>query len=180
MAIFFPLLVVASYYGLKVMTSVCKTDMGSGVVIHADDYVKTGRWVFHCGRSRLISREPLPVPIADLEQVNKLTIGKMYELNDANEKLAKMAIRAITAIPEWHKRLRYRYSVLSEYSDLNSHVFGLLGNYEGKQWALRVWQEIDYNGNSSFEITAEPYDPETYVDYVRALQAAAKSCPVPQ
>ncbi|MEO4046757.1 hypothetical protein AAFN46_06665 [Pseudomonas sp. CAU 1711] len=179
-AIFSPLLLIAANYGFKVMTSVYKTDMGNGVVIYADDYVKTGRWVFHCGRSRLISREPLPVPLAALERANKLTIGDMYSLSGADELLAKAAIREITAMPDWYKSLRYRYSVLGENSELNSHVFDLLAKHDGRTWALRVWQEIGYDGESSFDITAEPYDPETYVDYAKALQAAAKSCPVPQ
>lgn len=179
-AIFSPLLLIAANYGFKVMTSVYKTDMGNGVVIYADDYVKTGRWVFHCGRSRLISREPLPVPLAALERANKLTIGDMYALSGADELLAKAAIRAITAMPDWYKSLRYRYSVLGENSELNSHVFDLLAKHDGRTWALRVWQEIGYDGESSFDITAEPYDPETYVDYAKALQAAAKSCSAPQ
>lgn len=179
-AIFSPLLWFGANYGIKVMTSVYKTDFGNGVVIYADDYVKTGRWVFDCEYSRLISRKPLPVPIAELEHAAKLTIGEMYALSDADAKLAKKAIRAITAIPNWYKSLRYLYSSLDEYSDLNTHVFDLLAKHEGQQWALRVRQNIDYNGKSSFKITAEPYDPETYMDYAKALQAAAKSCPVPQ
>lgn len=162
------------------MTSVYKKDLGNGVVIYADDYVKSGHWVFDCEYRRLISREPLPAPIAELDRANKLTIGDMYALNDADEKLAKVAIRSITAIPDWHKSLRYRYSVLSENSELNSHVFYLLTKYNGKAWALRVWQEIGYDGKSSFDITAEPYDPATYVDHAKALQAAVKSCPAPQ
>ncbi|MGN7742635.1 hypothetical protein ACTJKT_21985 [Pseudomonas sp. 22526] len=179
-AIFSSLLLVASYYGFKMMTSVYKTDMGNGVVIYADDYVKTSRWVFHCGRTRLISRQPLPVPVTELKRANKLTIGDMYTLSDADEKLAKVAIRAVTAMPDWYKSLSYYSSVLDENSDLNSHVFDLLAKHEGRQWILKVWQEIEYDGESSFDITAEPYDPETYVDYAKALQAAAKSCPVPQ
>lgn len=162
------------------MTSVYKTDLGNGVVIYADDYVKTGRWVFDCEYSRLISRQPLPVPTTELKQANKLTIGNMYALNDADEQLAKAAIRAITAIPAWYKSLRYLYSSLGESSDLRTHVFDLIAKHEGQQWALRVRQNIGYNGKSSFKVTAEPYDPETYVDYAKALQAAAKSCPLPQ
>ncbi|PXX54855.1 hypothetical protein SAMN05660489_05687 [Pseudomonas sp. LAMO17WK12:I10] len=175
-----PLLLIVANYGFKVMTSVYKTDLGNGVVIYADDYVKAGRWVFHCGRSRLVSREPLSAPVAELEYAAKLTIGHMYTLSAADEKLAKVAIRAITAMPYWYKSLNYRYSVLGENSDLSSHVFGLLAKHDGQQWALRVLQNIDYGGESSFDITAEPYDPKNYVDYAKALQAAAKSCPGPQ
>ena len=179
-AIFSPLLLLAANYGIKVMTSVYKTDLGNGVVIYADDYVKSGRWVFDCEYSRLISRQPLPAPVAELEQANKLTIGDMYALSDADEQLAKAAIRAVTAMPDWYKSLRYLYSSLDEYSDLNTHVFDLQAKHEGQQWALRVRQNINYNRKSSFQITAEPYDPETYVDYAKALQSAAKSCPAPQ
>lgn len=179
-AIFSPLLLLGANYGIKVMTSVYKTDFGNGVVIYGDDYVKSGRWVFDCEYSRLISRQPRPAPVTELEQANKLTIGDMYALSAADERLAKTAIRAITAMPDWYKSLRYLYSSLDEYSDLNTHVFDLLAQHEGRQWALRVRQNINYNGKSSFKITAEPYDPETYVDYAKALQAAAKSCPAPQ
>lgn len=167
-------------YGYKVMTSTYKTDLGNGVVIYADEYVKTGKWVFHCGHSRLISREPLPAPIMDLKNPKKITIGEMYTLNDTDKKLAKKAINDLINTPEWYKKLNYRYSVLGENSGLNSHVFGLLGDNGGKRWGFRVWQEIDYDGTSSFDITAKPYDPETYIDHSKALQMAAKSCPTPQ
>ncbi|WP_443190448.1 hypothetical protein [Pseudomonas indica] len=179
-AIFSPLLLIAANYGFKTMTSIYKKDLGNGVVIYADDYVKTGRWVFDCEYRRLISREPLPVPIAALERTGRLTIGKMYALSEADEKLAREVIRAVTAMPDWYKRLSYRYSVLGESSDLNSHTFDLIASHDGRKWGLEVWQEIGYDGESSFDITAEPYDPETYVDYARALQAAARSCPVLQ
>lgn len=179
-SIFSPLLLIGANYGIKLMTSVYKTDLGNGVVIYADDYVETGRWVFDCDYSRLISREPLPVPIAALERSGKLTIGKMYALNDLDEEQAKKAIRAITTMPDWYKSLRYLYSSLGESSDLRTHVFDLLAKHDGRQWALRVRQNVDYSGESNFKITAEPYDPETYVDYAKALQAAAKSCPAPQ
>jgi len=179
-AIFSPLLLVASYYGFKLMTSKFKTDFGNGVVIYADDYVKTGRWVFDCEYSRLISREPLTAPIAELEGTGKLTISDMYSLKETDREQAKVAIRAITGIDGWYKKLRYLYSGLDENSDLNSHVFDLLARHDGRQWALKVRQRINYQGKSSFRITAEPYDPETYVDYGKALQAAAKSCPAPQ
>ncbi|MBD9575242.1 hypothetical protein IB260_07985 [Pseudomonas sp. PDM23] len=162
------------------MTSTYKTDLGNGVAIYADEYVKTGKWVFHCGHSRLISREPLPVPIMDFEKSPKITTGEMHDLNETDKKLAKKAINDLITTPEWYKKLNYRYSVLGESSDLSSHVFGLLGDNYGKRWGFRVWQEIDYDGTSSFDITAKPYDPKTYVDHSKALQMAAKSCPIPQ
>ena len=179
-AIFSPLLLITANYGIKVMTSVYKKDLGNGVVIYADDYVKTGLWVFDCEYSRLISREPLPVPVAALKRTGKITIGNMYTLSDTDEKLAKEVIKAVTAMPDWYRNLRYRYSVLGENSDLNSHTFDLIASHDGRKWGLEIWQEIGYDGESSFDITAEPYDPETYVDYAKALQAAARSCPDPQ
>ncbi|UCR86110.1 hypothetical protein [Pseudomonas chlororaphis] len=180
LAIFSPLLLIWGYYELKTMTSVYKQDYGNGVVVHADKYVKTGSWVFDCEYSRLISREPLPIPLSELESAGKLTIGNMFFLKDSDREPAKEALRAITGIRDWYKSLRYLYSSLDENSDLNTHVFDLLAKHEGRQWALKVRQRLDHQGKSSFRITAEPYDPETYMDYAKALQAAAKSCPGPQ
>ena len=45
-------------------------------------------------------------------------------------------------MPDWYKTLRYRYSVLGENSDLNSHVFNLLAKHDGRTWALRVWLSV--------------------------------------
>ena len=178
-AILSPLLLVASYYGFKIMTSVYKTDLGNGVVIYADEYVKNGRWVFDCEYSRLISREPLPVPLSELESAGKLTIGNAL-LKEVDEQPAKEALRAITGIRDWYKNLRYLYSALDENSDLNSHAFFLVAQHAGRPWAVEVDQSIGYDGKSSFKVTAEPYDPETYTDYAKAMQQARVSCPVPQ
>lgn len=177
--IFLPPLLVAIHYGFRIMTSVYKTDFGNGVVIYADDYVETGKWVFDCGYSRLISREPLPAPIAELEKYGSLTIGEMYYLSDADKASAKAAIRAITKLDGWYKKMLYLYSGLGENNDLNVHVFDLFGRHNGQAWALKVWQRLD-SGKSSFMVIAEPYDPETYMDHSKVLQTAAKSCPVPQ
>ncbi|MDZ5604795.1 hypothetical protein SJI00_18665 [Pseudomonas sp. RP23018S] len=174
------LLLLAAAYGVKRITSVYKTDFGNGVVIYADNYVKTGRWVFDCNYSRLVSREPLPTPLAELENVETFAIGHMYHLNDADEVLSKQAIKAVTALPDWLKALRYLYSGLDEYSDLRSHNFYMLAEHDGRKWALEVDQRIGYDGQSTFRIIAKPYDRETYVDYAKALQIATDSCPVPQ
>jgi hypothetical protein len=179
-AVIFPLLLVAVNYGFKVMTSIYKQDFGNGVVVYADDYVNTGKWVFNCNNSRLIRREPLPVPIKELKEAGKLTIGAMYSLNRADEELAIVAIKAITKIDNWYKNLRYLYSGLDESSHLTDHDFDLLGRYDGRLWALQVTQSLDYRNRSSFQIIAEPYDPDTYMDYAKVLQAAAKSCAIPQ
>ncbi|MFS2159817.1 hypothetical protein ACCD10_21040 [Pseudomonas sp. Pseusp122] len=173
-------LLITGYYGFKIITSVYKTGFGNGVIIYADDYVRTGKWVFDCDSSLLIRREPLLAPIAELEESGSLTISRMYSLNNANEEQAKVAIREITGIKNWYKKLIYRYSRLNENSDLRTHVFDLLARHDGRWWALNVWQRLDYHGGSTFEVTAYPYDPETYIDYAKALQAVAKSCPAPQ
>jgi len=104
----------------------------------------------------------------------------MYTLEDADREQADAAIRAITGIEGWYKNLRYRYSSLNESSNLNVHNFDLLARHDGRQWALKVRQRLDYQGESSFKTTAVPYAPETYVDYAKALQAALLSCPAPQ
>jgi hypothetical protein len=177
--IFVSLLLLAASYGVKVMTSVYKKDLGNGVVIYADDYVKTGEWVFDCGYRRLINRQPLPAPIAELERAEKLTI---YDspLTDDELSLARGVIGAITALPKWHENLRYLYSILDEESSIKTHIFDMLTKREGQQWAISVIQHIGNDGQSRFQITAAPYNPETYVDYAKALQTAAKSCPVAQ
>jgi hypothetical protein len=179
-AILVPLLLFTVNCEVKVMASVYKTDLGNGVVIYADEYVKTGKWVFDCEYSRLVSRQPLPAPIAELEENGKLTIDRVYSLNDDEQVLANEVIRSTTASPRWYENLRYLYSSLNESSNLKTYVFDMIVKYHDQQWALRVRQNIGNDGVSRFKITAEPYDPATYVDYAKALRAAAKSCPVEQ
>ncbi|QXH47622.1 hypothetical protein KSS93_06800 [Pseudomonas xanthosomatis] len=174
-----PLIFFTGYYAFKAMTSVYKKDLGNGVVIYADDYVKSGDWVFDCRYSRLVNRNALPVPASKLAQ-SKYSFGSMYYLSKADQETAKALIRATTATPDWYRNLRYVYSGLSEYSDITAHLFDLLTEYEGRTWGLRVREHIQYDGSSDFNITAEPYDPKTYVDYARAIETAAKSCPAPQ
>lgn len=161
------------------MTSIYKQDFGNGLVIYADDYVKTGRWVFDCEYSRLISRVPLPVPVAELQQSGKLTIGPMYALSNVDEMQAIEAIKEITKIEGWYTKLRYRYSALDESSNLTFHDFDLFARHDGRLWALTVSQWLHRN-RSSFKITAEPYDPEHYMDHAKMLKVAAASCPTPQ
>ncbi|MCY1295607.1 hypothetical protein D9M70_449540 [compost metagenome] len=165
-------------HGVKVMTSVYKRDMGNGVVIYADDYVKTGRWVFDCKYGRLVSREPLPVPFAELERVEKFEIGNVY-LQDVDEQPAREALNAIMGVHGWYRKLRYRFSGLDDYSELSMHVFDLIATHEERKWALNVWKFTQGN-MSDFTVIIEPYFPETYLDHARALQAAAGSCPSPQ
>lgn len=162
------------------MTSVYKHDYGNGVVVYADYFVKTGKWVFDCNNSRLISRKPLLPPLPELEGIGKLNINAMYYLEKTEREQAKAAIKAITGITGWYEKLIYRFSRLDEYSELNSHIFDLLARHNDQVWVLNVWQRVGSQGQSSFEINAEPYDPDTYVDYAKALESAAQSCPVPQ
>ncbi|WP_369989597.1 hypothetical protein [Pseudomonas xanthosomatis] len=175
-----PLIYFTASHVLKVMTSVYKKDLGNGVVIYADDYVKSGRWVFDCEYSRLIGRQPVTVPISELKSASKLTIGSMYSLKQTDLPIAKSMIRAVTAGSEWHKNLRYLYSGIDEYGNIIMHGFDMLVEYDHRQWSLRIWQHIQSSGTSAFLATANLYDPETYVDYTKALEAALKSCPAPQ
>lgn len=174
-----PLILFTGYYVFKAMTSVYKKDLGNGVVIYADDYVKSGDWVFDCGYSRLVNRNALPVPASKLAQ-SEYSFDSMYHLSKADQETAKALIRATTAAPDWYRNLRYVYSGLSEYSDIRAHLFDLLIQHEGRTWGLRVRQNIQPNGSSNLEIAAEPYDPKTYIDYGKAFESAAKSCPSPQ
>jgi len=173
------LLITANHY-FRVMTSAFKEDMGNGVVIYADEYVKTGNWVFNCRNSRLISRTPLSTPLAELESTKKLSIGDMFYLKNSDKQPALNALTATIETRDWYKNLRYLYSALDEDSNLNSHMFYLITQHAGRSWAVEVDQLIDYSGKSRFEVYATPYDAETYVDHAKALQIAAKSCPAPQ
>ena len=177
--LFFLSLMTVTYYGFNQMTSPYKTDQGNGIVIYADDYVASGKWVFYCNTSRLISREPLPAPLAELKENGKLTTGTMYALSHADEMQAIEAIKEITKIEGWYTTLRYRYSALDESSNLTVHDFDLFARHDGRLWALTVSQWLHRN-RSSFKITAEPYDPEHYMDHAKMLKVAAASCPTPQ
>lgn len=175
-----PLLLIAANHGIKFMTSIYKSDLGNGVVIYADDYVKSGKWVFDCKYRRLISRQPLPIPTMEMENSGALKFGKMYALSEADKVLAMEILRATVKKPNWYQGLHYLYSGLDESSDLRYHSFYLLVKDTHRTWAVEVDQSIGYDGKSGFKLTARPYDPETYVDYAKALQTAAQSCPVPQ
>lgn len=161
------------------MTSTYKTDFGNGVIIYADDYVKTGQWYFDCTYSRLISRTPPPSPAVNTEDPKTFTIGEMHSLTPSDREQAKIAIRETLREENWHKKLRYTYSGLNTYSTLNVHIFDLLIKHNGKVWVLKVRHWLDSKNMPSIEITAEPYSPDTYVDYEKAIQMAAKSCPKP-
>ncbi|WP_175651594.1 hypothetical protein [Pseudomonas sp. Marseille-P9899] len=101
-AIFSPLLLLAVNYGIKVMTSVYKKDLGNGVVIYGDDYVKTGEWVFDCKYARVITRERerVAVPFAELGKLDVITVGTMYYLNKQDVVSVREVINTITARPE--------------------------------------------------------------------------------
>lgn len=179
-AILSPLLLVAGNYGLKKMTSVYKTDLGNGVVIYADDYVRTGKWVFDCDYSRLVSRQPLNAPVEELSKIGKPAIGDMFTLTKVERLQAEAAIEVLLRTDRWYEKLSYLYSGLGESNDLNIHGFDLVSIHDDRPWAFQVWQYIDHNNRSSFTLTAEPYDPDTYQDYSKILKAASNSCPVAQ
>ncbi|WXL25263.1 hypothetical protein WG219_18465 [Ectopseudomonas mendocina] len=107
-------------------------------------------------------------------------MDRLYSLNDDEQILASEVVRKITALPRWYENLRYLYSSLNESSNLKTYVFDMIVKHDAELWALRVRQNIGNDGVSRFKVTAEPYNPETYVDYAKALQAAAQSCPVAQ
>ncbi len=162
------------------VTSKYHSDFGNGVVIYADDYVNTGLWVLHCGHSRLISREPIPVPFDELERTKQFKIWNS-PISKADEQPAKEALAAITSVPHWYRHLRYLYSGLNDNSGLSAHRFHLIAEHAGRSWGVRVRQSLSYYGKTQgFTLSIEPYDPETYVDYDKAFQAAIKSCPTPQ
>ncbi len=167
-------------YGLNVVFSVYNTDLGNGVVIYGDQYVKSGRWVFDCKYSRAISRKHLPAPLTELSALEKLNLGEMYFLNRRDVPFAKEAITAITAVPEWYKDLQYIYSGVGENSKIGSHKFFVLANYAGVTWAVEVSESLRLSGSSRFVLTGRPYNPETYVDHTKAIEVAVKSCPAPQ
>ncbi|MCU1734860.1 MULTISPECIES: hypothetical protein [unclassified Pseudomonas] len=178
--VFTPFLLLGVDYGIRVLTSVYKTDLGNGVVIYGDEYVKSGLWVFDCKYSRVISRERLPVPLAELSALDDVAIGEMNYLSRRDAGSVKEAIRAIIERPEWYGNLQYAYSGVGESSEIWSHKFFLLTDHAGFKWALEVDQILRLSRTYRFFVTARPYSPETYVDYTKAFEAAVKSCPAPQ
>ena len=89
-------------------------------------------------------------------------------------------IKATTQIDGWYNKLLYLTSGLDENSNLANHDFDLLIRHDGRSWAIIVSQSLFKGYRSNFTITAEPYDPNTYMDYSEMLRAAAASCPIPQ
>lgn len=175
-----PFLLLGIDYGIKVLTSVYKKDLGNGVVIYGDEYVKTGLWVFDCKYSRLINREPLPAPLAELGAIENFTLGQVLSFDGREVVSAKEAIIAITSMPEWYKSLQYVYSGLGESSRIDGQKFFMVADHAGRRWAIEVHEALRLRGGSRFTLTGRPYDPETYVDYTKAFEAAVKSCPAPQ
>jgi len=179
-AVFLAFPLFGGSYILKIATSVYKTDLGNGVVIYGDEYVESGRWVFDCKYSRVIGRERLPVPLNEISEVKDFAFGQMLYFNGRYITSAKDAVVAVTSVPDWYKDLQYVYSGVGENSRIGSHKFFLVADYAGHRWAVEVSQSLRSNGNSRFVLTGRLYDPETYVDYTKAFDAAVKSCPAPQ
>jgi len=169
------ILAPVAYFGYQKMTSIYKTDFGNGTVIYADKYVQSGQWAYDCKTTRLVSREPIPFPMAALEAKGKLDISTSG-LFGADADAAKAVIRAITAKDNWYGALAYLYSSLNEYSDLNGHYFGMVTGYAGATWAITVRQNDDFEGGSKFTISAKPHNPADYIDHKIALTLAADSC----
>ncbi|WP_095157849.1 hypothetical protein [Pseudomonas sp. Irchel 3E13] len=173
-------LLVAIDYGIRVSTSVYKKDLGNGVVIYGDDYVRSGLWVFDCKYSRVISRERLPVPLAELSALGEAAIGRIEYFSGRDDDSIKEVISAIIERPEWYKNLQYAYSGVGESSKIWRHKFFLPTDHAGFRLALEV-NQIVYSGKTNhFVVSGRPYNPETYVDYTKAFAAAVNSCPAPQ
>lgn len=157
------------------MTSIYKTDFGNGTVIYADKYVQSGKWAYDCKTTRLVSRAPIPFPVAGLEEKGKLDISTSG-LFGADADTAKAVIRAVTQKDNWYSALAYLYSSLNEYSDLNAHYFGMVAEREGTAWAITVRQNDDFEGGSKFTISAKAHNPDDHIDHKKALTLAAGSC----
>ena len=125
-----PLVFVVDYW-MNISVSVYKKNLGNGVVIYGDGFVKSGLWVFDCKYSRVISRKRLPAPLVELAALKNIRFGEMYYLERSDLALAKDAIIAITAVPGWYAGLRYVYSGLNESSRLSSHKFFVLADHGG-------------------------------------------------
>ena len=179
-AVFSPLVILLVNHGLKVIFSVYNTDLGNGVVIYGDEYVKSGRWVFDCKYSRAIGRERLPAPLSEIGDVKEFAFGQLLYFDGRDVASAKDAVVAVTSVPDWYKDLQYAYSGVGENSKIGIHKFFVVADYASRRWAIEVFQSLRSNGNSRFVLTGRPYDPETYVDYTKAFDAAVKSCPAPQ
>jgi len=169
---------IASAWWLGRSESLFHDDRGNGVVIYADDFVKTGKWVFDCSNSRLISREPLPAPTEELRAFGKITSVINILVHGAQDKAE--AFKFIDSLESSdYKGLRYLYSGLDEQSELRFHTFYLLKAHAGRTWVAEITQAL-WRGGTEFYASAKPYDAVTYVDHEKALKAAAVSCPKPQ
>lgn len=166
-----------AYCGYLLMQKKYQTDMGNGVVIYADAFVRTGKWVFTCGHVRLVSLTPIPFPASELERIGQLKADYSH-LFTADVHAGQEALESLTRVPAWHQRFHYRYSALSENSQLSGHSFGYVHDHRGRQWAVDVWQSLQ--SSSRFSISITPYSSDNYVDHKRALTNAVNSCPKPQ
>lgn len=182
--IFFPPLLLIGLYQLKVITSVYKTNSGISGFIYADRFVKTGEWVFDCDYARLIKREPISVPVTELEDVRNLPIKPVSY--GAFSEQEQAAITAITGSDGWQRGLRYlssgfRSDLLPGFDEyVNAHYFHRMDTYAGQQWELKVIQRINAKRPSRFELTIRPSHPNHYVDHDVALKRALTSCSVNQ
>lgn len=171
------------YYEVKFMTSAYKTEREHGIIIYADNYVKSGIWVYDCDFARLISRTPYPPPTEDPATAKEFNVGRgILHLRPEHRGPAAEAIAHLTAQPSWHLNLRYVFSGLDHRGDLSTHVFQTVIEHDGGKWGLHITQFYPaLDGSSrSYWVRIRPYDPDNHLDYDKAFKAALESCPVPQ
>ncbi|WP_369987088.1 hypothetical protein [Pseudomonas xanthosomatis] len=171
------LLTVANHW-ISYYTTPFKLDTGMSGVIYAGQYVKTGKWVFDCEYGRLVSRAPLPPPIAALKKAKRpLKLISAYSLNDTDKAVAIQLVKDLG--PDDYEKLKYRFSAQGEDSEIQFHSYYLIKNYSGREWAVDVSQ-LNAGQYNYFSAAAVPYVATEYVDHEKALKAAAVSCPQPQ
>ncbi len=162
-----------SYY-----TTPFKLYNGMSGTTYAGQYVKTGKWVFDCNNGRLISRTPLPPPLAALRKI-KLPIESLmiHSLNSADRAVATQLIN--TLHPDDYKSLRYRFSAQNDDSVVWQHNYYLIKHHAGRDWVIEI-NQFSWSKSDSFVAEAIPYDAAQYVDHPKAQSAAVVSCPAPQ
>ncbi|MDF3845865.1 hypothetical protein P3W55_29510 [Pseudomonas citronellolis] len=169
-----------AYFEYRAMTSIFKKDLGNGVVIYADNYVESGEWIFDCKYQRLISRIPVPLPFDHLKNDTPLKPISAFPLSTSDRAEAKELIRKLIRESGWYHDLHYLFSSLNDSSQLTQHSFQMLTAHGGRTWVVHLIQGLENEEWSRFYIAATPYDPETFVDYEKAMQQAKASCPTPQ
>ncbi|MFK3773379.1 hypothetical protein [Pseudomonas sp. NPDC089406] len=171
------LLTVANHW-ISYYTTPFKLDTGMSGVIYAGQYVKTSKWVFDCNNGRLISRTPLPPPLAALRKIKPPIESLMiHSLNSVDRAVATQLIN--TLHPDDYENLRYRFSAQNDDSVVWQHNYYLIKHHAGRDWVIEI-KQFSWSKSDSFLAEAIPYDAAQYVDHPKALSAAVVSCPAPQ